>query len=203
MARFFNWLGGMEHRGKILFIGTSNRPDILDAALLDRFRVSIPVLNPTEKDLVEFIPLMLDRFNRKLKPGDSIKDAAKILAPLSPSGRSLQEILIHAGLLADNESGQTGCPIGGDHLIRASEDYIPIEDPIEMEFISLTSLSMCSANSFLPWMSVNGLRPDTQIPEDLISDGIVDPKTGRLNKTKLHQKLRDLAQARQYARAWR
>ena len=70
-------------------------------------------------------------------------------------------------------------------------------------FIGLTALSMTSANSFLPWMSIDGPRPDAEIPEHLISDGIVDGKSGRLNKAKLHQKLRDLAQARQYARAIR
>ena len=81
--------------------------------------------------------------------------------------------------------------------------YLPSEDPLEMEFIGLTSLSMCSANSFLPWMNVDGLRPDAEIPEEFIRDEIVDEKTGRLNSAKLHKKLRDLAQERQYARAIR
>ena len=42
-----------------------------------------------------------------------------------------------------------------------------------------------------------------EIPKELTSEGIVDEKTGRLDKTKLHQKLRELAQARQYARVMR
>ncbi len=40
-------------------------------------------------------------------------------------------------------------------------------------------------------------------PKSLPQEGIVDEKTGRLDKTKLHQKLRELAQARQYARVMR
>jgi len=203
LARIFNWLGSMEHRGKILFIGTSNRPDILDVALLDRFRVSIPVLNPTKKDLSELIPLTLDRFDRKLQNGIPLGEIAEILAPLNPSGRSLQEILIQAGLIADYESGNVGSPINKENLIKGSYDYLPIEDPLEMEFIALTSLSMASASSYLPWMSIDGLRPDAEIPKELIADGIVDEKTGRLNKINVHQKLRELAQARQYARAIR
>jgi SpoVK/Ycf46/Vps4 family AAA+-type ATPase len=203
LARIFNWLGSMEHRGKILFIGTSNRPDILDAALLDRFRVSIPVLNPTKKDLLELIPLTLNRFDRKFQTDIPLQELAEILAQFNPSGRSLQEIMIQGGLIADNDSKKVGSPIGKQHIVKACQDYLPIEDPLEMEFIALTSLSMCSANSFLPWMSLDGLRTGAEIPKGFLADGIVDAKTGRLNKGSLHQKLRDLAQARQYARAYR
>ena len=89
------------------------------------------------------------------------------------------------------------------HLTGAAIDFLPSDDPLEMEFIALTSLSMCSANSFLPWMSMEGLRPDAVIPQELITDNIVDAKTGRLNKVELHIKLRDLKRARQYARAVR
>ena len=102
-----------------------------------------------------------------------------------------------------DESGDVGSQIGNNHLLKAIQDYLPIEDPLEMEFIALTSLSMCSANSFLPWMSMDGLRPDAEIPEDLVSDGIVNAETVRLDKVKLHQKLRELVQARQVARAYR
>ena len=203
MARFFTWLGSMEHRGKLIVIGTSNRPDLLDAALLDRFRVSIPVLNPTKNDLAELIPLILDRFGRQLENGVNFQEAAGILSPLRPSGRSVQEILIQAGLFADHEKAKIGATIETSHLVKAAHDYLPIEDPVELEFITLNSLAMCSANSFLPWMSIDGLRPDAEIPEELITDEIADEKTGRLNKSKLHQKLGELNQARQMIRAMR
>ena len=37
----------------------------------------------------------------------------------------------------------------------------------------------------------------------LVEEKIVDSKTGRLDKIRLHQKINELAQARQYARAIR
>jgi SpoVK/Ycf46/Vps4 family AAA+-type ATPase len=203
LARLFNWLGGMENRGKILYIGTSNRPDILDAALLDRFRVSIPVLNPSKQDLSELVPIFMQRFDRRFENGISIIEVAGTLSELQPSGRSLQEIIIQAGFIADNDSGKVGSPIGDQHLLKACNDYLPIEDPLEMEFIKLTSLSMCSSNTYLPWMGIDGLRADAQIPKDLISDEIVDQKSGRLNKTNLHKKLNELTSARQISRAMR
>ena len=202
LARIFNWLGSMEHRGKILFIGTSNRPDILDAALLDRFRVSIPILHPTNEDLEELIPLTLERFKRQLEKRFSVKKAAGTLAELRPSGRSLQEIIVHAGIIAD-DTRKPGTPITGSHLMQAAQDYLPIENPLEMEFISLTALSMCSANSFLPWMNGGQLREGSVIPDEYISEGIVDKNTGRIDRVKLHQKLGELSHARQYSKAMR
>jgi len=52
-------------------------------------------------------------------------------------------------------------------------------------------------------MSLDGLRKDEEIPADLVEDGLVDAKTGHLDKAKLYQALNQLAQARQHARAIR
>ncbi|MBW1963574.1 MAG: ATP-binding protein [Deltaproteobacteria bacterium] len=203
LARIFSWIGSMKHRGKTLFIGASNRPDLLDPAMVDRFRVSIPVLHPTKKDISELLTILMNRFDRRFEKDVSIGKVSAVLAPLRLTGRGLQEVLIHAGLRADKANKTLGSLIGMQHLLETSEDYLPSEDPLEMEFIGLTSLSMCSANSFLPWMSMDGLRRGAEIPDELSSDGIVEKKTGRLDKSKLHQKLKELAQVRHYARAIR
>jgi hypothetical protein len=50
---------------------------------------------------------------------------------------------------------------------------------------------------------MDGLRPNAVIPENLVEENIVDSTTGRLDKIRLHQKLNELSQARQYARAIR
>jgi SpoVK/Ycf46/Vps4 family AAA+-type ATPase len=201
LARIFSWIGSMNHRGKILFVGASNRPDLLDPAMIDRFRVSIPVLYPSKHDIFELLPILLKRFDRSFSKDVLLKDVAAILAQIQPTGRSLQEILIQAGLRADNDIGKIGSQISMKHLMSSADDYLPSEDPLEMEFIVLTSLSMCSANSFLPWMGLDGLRLDAEIPKNLITEQIVDKKIGRLDRMKLHQKIRELAQARQFARA--
>jgi transitional endoplasmic reticulum ATPase len=203
LARILSWIGSMKHRGKILFIGASNRPDLLDPAMIDRFRVSIPVLYPSRDDIAELLPILMNRFERQFSEGVCVKEAAGILAQIQPTGRSLQEILIQAGLRADSEAGRIGSLIDQKHLMQAAEDYLPSEDPLEMQFIALTSLAMCSANSFLPWMGMDGLRANAVIPQHLIEEKIVDSKTGRLDSIRLHQKLNELSQARQYARAIR
>jgi SpoVK/Ycf46/Vps4 family AAA+-type ATPase len=203
LARIMAWIGSMKHRGKILFVGASNRPDLLDQAILDRFPVSVPILHPARKDIAELLPLLAKRFQRVFSKDVSMEETAAMLASLRPTGRGLQEIIINAGMRADKEKKKVGSQIGARHLEQAANEYLPVEDPLEMEFISLTSLAKCSSSAYLPWMSMEGLRQDCEIPKELTSEGIVDEKSGRLDKTKLHQKLRELAQARQYARVMR
>jgi transitional endoplasmic reticulum ATPase len=202
LARIFNWLGSMHLRGRVIFVGASNRPDLLDPALLDRFRVSIPILKPTKSEIQELIPILLARFDRKLSGEVDLGMTASFLASLKPSGRSLQEILIQAGLRADAESGQLGGALSERYLEAAAKDHLSAEDPVELEFIRLASLNLCSAHSLLPWNGINGMCPDAEIPNDLLEIGIVG-SDGRLNLPKLNEHLRRLAQDRQMARAMR
>ncbi len=171
LARIMAWIGSMKHRGKILFVGASNRPDLLDQAILDRFPVSVPILHPARKDIAELLPLLAKRFHRSFAKEVSMEDAAVRLAVLRPTGRGLQEIIINAGLRADKEKKKVGSQIGARHLEQAANEYLPVEDPLEMEFISLTSLAKCSSSAYLPWMSMEGLRQGCEIPKELTSGG--------------------------------
>ncbi|RJX17038.1 MAG: AAA family ATPase [Desulforudis sp.] len=198
LARIFNWLGSMHLRGRVLFVGASNRPDLLDPALLDRFRVSIPVSKPSSSEIRELLPMLARRFERTLAPA-AMEAAPDILAPLRPSGRSLQEILIQAGLRADAAAGKLGSVIENQHLQAATNDHLDADDPLELEFIRLRSLAMTSSQSLLPWNGLNGLRPGAEIPADLLEQKIVDAN-GRLNTVELNQHLRELAGQRQQAR---
>jgi len=202
MARIFNWLGSMHLRGRVLFIGASNRPDILDPALLDRFRVSIPILKPQLSEIKELIPIFLNRFEREFSDSIMMENINSALASLQPSGRSLQEIIIQAGLMADSDFGQVGSQIHEKHLTAAANDHLNAEDPLELEFIRLTSLNLCSAQSLLPWNTTKGLNPNAEIPSDLIENEIVK-KNGNLNIFKLNERLSIIRQERQNARAMR
>ncbi|KAB2889229.1 MAG: ATP-binding protein [Desulfobulbaceae bacterium] len=198
LARIFNWLGSMHLRGRVLFIGASNRPDLLDPALLDRFRVSIPILKPSAGEIKEMLPMLAARFGRTLAPG-VVGQAADFLAPLRPSGRSLQEILIQAGLRADAINRALGSAIESRHLRAATDDHLCADDPLELEFIRLRSLAMASNQSLLPWNGLDGMRAGAEIPADLLEQQIVDDR-GRLNTMTLNGRLRELAAERQNAR---
>ncbi len=201
LARIFTWLGSLHLRGKLLFIGATNRPDILDSALLDRFGVSIPFIKPGSDELREMIPILLKRFDRCIE-GISLSETEQMLQNISPTGRSIQEILIDAGLKADREKVKMGSKIEKKHLTNAVENHIDREDEVEMDFIALISLSLCSLHSLLPWNDFNGLRTGTQIPQRFIESGVVS-QNGRLVRTKLFEVIYELKRQRHTERAMR
>jgi len=201
LARIFTWLGSLHLRGRLLFVGATNRPDILDPALLDRFGVSIPFLKPGYEELRELVPILLKRFERRLE-GIDMDEVAQILAIHSPTGRGIQETLIDAGLHADRESGKMGMDIEKKHLTRAANNQISREDEVEMEFIALISLSLCSLQSLLPWNDFNGLRPGAEIPKNLLDMGVINPD-GRLDRNRLQEVISELKQRRHGERMMR
>jgi len=201
LARIFTWLGSLHLRGKLLFLGATNRPDILDAALLDRFGVSIPFLKPGHEEISELIPLLLNRFERRFTDLDH-EDAVAIFIDLSVTGREMQEIIIEAGLRADRESGNMGMDIRQEHLVAAARDQIRREDAVEMEFMALVSLSICSSQSLLPWNNRNGLRAGAVIPKMLLEAGVVG-NDGRLDQARLQESIAELKQRRHMGRMMR
>jgi transitional endoplasmic reticulum ATPase len=201
LARVFTWLGSLHLRGKLLFIGATNRPDILDPALLDRFGVSIPFLKPATEELRELIPMTLKRFQRNLVDIDA-EETARIFTPLAPTGRCIQEILVNAGLYADLENNKIGNELQKRHLIKASQDHISREDDLELEFIALMSLSLCSLQSLLPWNDFSGRRSGVEIPQNFLESGVVSPD-GILDKNRLHEAISSIKQRRHTQRMMR
>jgi len=200
LARIFEFFGSTR-RGQILWVATTNRPDILDPALLDRFMVILPFVHPTRTERAELLPLLARQVGRTL--ADDV-DAARFAAlPRLEvlTVRSLQEIVVRAGLLADYESGQIGSPIQWTHLEGAVDDHKPTYSPLEHEFIALKALEMTSFHSLLPWMGPNGRRQDADWP--LYLDPLVDRATGRLKAEELSARLRELTQLRAADRALR
>ena len=194
LARIFTLMGGLTHRGRILFLGATNRSDILDPALLDRFGVSIPFLKPGVEEIRELIPLLLDRFNLSSTDVD-LEKAAYLIYEKSPTGRDIQEIIISAGLIADAETGKVGSEIREDHLRAAIEDHICREDIVEMEYLTLIALSLCSKQSLLPWRDDKGLRPGAEIPDNLLELGVVGDD-GRQDHKRLHQVISQIKRQR-------
>lgn len=201
LARVFSWLGSLAHRGKLLFVGATNRPDLLDPALLDRFGVSLPFLKPGRQELCELVPLLLKRFERQtanLAP----QTMADLLEPLQPTGRSVQEIILAAGLVADQRTDNVGSPISADDLKTAANNHIPRDDAEEMEYIGLLSLSMSGSQTVLPWNDEDG-RPDRAlIPIWLTERGVVGTD-GRLDVNCLHERIDALRQRRHSHRLMR
>jgi len=191
--RFWEALGSGKNRGKNLWIGTSNRPDLLDTAMLDRFQVIIPFLHPTPNEVVELLPVLAAQVKRDFQEDVDLKTISQLPNLYLPTVRGLCEIISAAAQRADYETGKVGSVICNKHLLAAALDYKITYDTIQHEYIALKSIEMVSFSSLLPWMSLSGKRPNAQIPAYL--EGIVDAETGHVDAAKLSERIRALERA--------
>lgn len=199
--RFWEALGSSQkNRGKNLWIGTSNRPDLLDTAMLDRFQVVIPFLHPTPNEVEELLPVLISQVGRRFMDDVDLKEIASLPTLYLPTVRGLVEIITTAAQRADYESGTINSPVAHRHLAATARDFKVTYDPLQHQYIALKAVEMVSFSSLLPWMGMNGKRSDAEIPEYLID--MVDRETGYLDNTKMSERMRILENAL-YGRARR
>jgi SpoVK/Ycf46/Vps4 family AAA+-type ATPase len=202
LARIFNWLGALHLRGKVIFVGATNRPDLLDPALADRFGVAIPFLRPGFDELRDMVSLFLGRFERNLV-GINAEDVARRLLPLAPTGRSVQEILVDAGGFADREAKRMGAALGVRHVESAVRNFMNGEDETESRFVALTAVARCRRQSLLPWNGPDGrLRSGAVVPAEFSETNLV-ADDGRVDADRLNQIISELKQQRWAARSMR
>ncbi|MFN3929839.1 MAG: ATP-binding protein, partial [Thermoflexus sp.] len=161
LARLWEFMGDARRRGRILWVATTNRPDLLDPATVDRFQVVIPFIHPSRREVGELLPILAQRMGRELKAD------IKAIVPHFPALitiRGLQEVLAWAADRADQEAGKVGAPIQAHHLEWALRDYKPNFNPYQHEFIALTALRMTSFQSLLPWRCRDSLDRELDLP---------------------------------------
>lgn len=191
MGRIWEFMGSMKHRGRILWVGTSNRPDVLDSALLDRFQLVIPFLHPTPGEVAELVPALAQQLGRSLADDVNTVEIGHIDTLQQPTVRALQEVVARAGMLTDLDAGEIDLPIDQAHLLESAHDYKPNYNPLQHRFIALNALKMTSFTSVQPWCDRQGLRQGAEIPGYLV--GMVDLTNGRLNQEALNQELDRIA----------
>ncbi len=190
-AFFMQWMSEQALRGKVLIVAATNRPDLLDAALVDRFDVVIPFIRPGKAELIEIAAILLKRNGRRLGEIKAVS-IAEALQDLNLTGRNLETVLVNAGHLADDEASKENQPIRLKHLRQAAQDYIPRQSNAVMEIIELTSLDMCDRKSLLPWNGPEGRLPGVDIPRHL---QMFVTKDGGLDKVELVKALNQLRES--------
>lgn len=182
LARLFEYFGGMNKRGRILWIGTTNRPDILDPALLDRFQVVLPWIHPTTRERTAMLPLLAAQVDRRLDASVDVQAFATSAALEMLTVRSLQEIVVAAAMRADARARVAGASIASVDLAGAIGDYKSSQNTLEHEFLALKALQMATFTSLLPWMGDGDCVP-ADLPPYLRE--LVDPATGKLDDHQL------------------
>lgn len=192
LGRMLEFFGSSERRGRILWVATTNRPDLLDVAIRDRFTLVIPFLHPTATERAQLLPLLARQVGRKIDPAVNCRKLAASPALDLVSVRSLQEVVVWAGTLADIEQSHSkDAVICTSHLERAISEYQSDLSPREQEMIALTALNMTRIASLLPWNGLSGFRrEEAEWPRYV--DGLIAPGTGALDRLALALRLQEL-----------
>jgi hypothetical protein len=193
-ADFMAWMAEPRLQGKVLIVAATNRPDLLDAATVDRFDVVAPLIRPSKAELVEITEILLKRKGRRLGEIKAVS-IAEALDGLNLTIRNLETILDRAGHLADEEAGKDGQPVRLKNIKSAVKNFIPRDSSQDMEQMELTALDMCDHIPLLPWNGPKGRLPDMGIPRHL---QMIVTKDGRLDKVELAKELNQFKE-RQYA----
>jgi SpoVK/Ycf46/Vps4 family AAA+-type ATPase len=197
-ARIFGMIlaatGNSRLRGKVQWLMATNRPDILDSALLDRAGERLVFMNPPASDRAVLFQFLSKQQGRQLDENVQVDVLAREPNLGMVSVRNLIEIIGKAAEFADQESGQINSILAQRHLLRAIREF-NVGDTLEIEFIALHSLNNLRFKDRLPWIDENGqLIAGYDFPPYL--QGIVDPETGKLNIDELIKRLRSYKQLR-------
>ena len=182
LAELFKFSARDDLRGKVLLLAATNHPERLDAAWHDRFTV-IPFLELSTTEMSRLFPVFEKRIRgaTNLDPTDpTLQTAAKLLHQKGASPRKVFDITNHAIWHSKNGS------LYSEDIFAAAKDYVGAPNPRAVTYISLTSISVTSFQSYLPWHEA----PDSyEYPSYL--DGVVDKKTGAINRLELSRRIHE------------
>ena len=145
-ASFCSSLGDPGNRGKVVFFGASNRPDLMDDALLRFGRIDaiIPVLLPEEPEREAIAQATARSLGVDLVP-----NAAYQIASNSDkySAADVAQVVIKARKIAAREGRDTGSanwtpPTRSEHLRPAT--------PAKADYFTMLAVQACNDTELLP-----------------------------------------------------
>lgn len=141
-GKLLEFMGDNRHRGRVLWVAATNRPDYLDAAMLRRFDRVVPILAPDHEERVAVLASLAGRIGTRF--ADTVDLAAIAARTDGLTGAGLEVIVRRAAeLAADNIIDQDG-------LVRALEDHKPNHNPVIYEEQALRALIAANFYSMLP-----------------------------------------------------
>jgi transitional endoplasmic reticulum ATPase len=148
IARLKEFMSDTSHRGRVVILMMTNRPDKLDVDLKrpGRFDLKIPFFFPEEVEERHQILNALVRKNRlQLSADVTLADAATNTAGYS--GAELELVLLAA---ADRAAAEDRDTISQADLDHAVEDVIPSRDARMLAYMELLAVFEASARRMLP-----------------------------------------------------
>lgn len=146
-ARLKEFMSDTSHRGSIVFLMMTNRPDKLDADMKrpGRFDLKLPFFVPqTAEERVAILKALLhkNKIKHKLKAFEALSAMCDNM-----TGAEMEAILLSAINFADEEGHVA---LTDEDIGAAIEDYIPSRDTVMMEYMSTLGVFECSSRKLLP-----------------------------------------------------
>ena len=141
-GRFLDFLSDPDHRGRIVTLAASNRPDKLDAALRrpGRFDKKIPFLVPDEAERAGILAVLASRHGLGLGGGTPAATAA---ATEGWTGAELEGLVQKAIELAEDEG------LGGEEALTRALGSIR-RSTADVEFLTAIAIAECNDTDLLP-----------------------------------------------------
>jgi len=140
LKRLLEFMADGRHRGRVVFLGLTNRPDLIDAALKrpGRFDRAIPILPPGEEERAEIFSVMFRKYaiSHDLSAEDLNRAAA---ATDGYTGAELEALVLKAADVAEDAGSDV---VLAEHIQYALEVFRPTTGDIEM----MTQLALKEAN---------------------------------------------------------
>lgn len=145
--RLLEYMSDTKHRGKVVFVGLTNRPDLMDAALKrpGRFDRKVPVLPPDEKERIEIFKVMFSKYGIAYEA--NLAQAAK--KANGYTGAEIEALVLKA-LEVSEDAGSD--KVTSEHLEHALKTYVPTTRDIQNQI--RLALAECNDRDLVPpaWM---------------------------------------------------
>ena len=167
---------GDNTNAQVTVVATTNRPELLDPAMFDRFEI-IPVLHPTPSEAADVLTIHAQREGHHLDTQVALSAVQRYGQLVT--GRVLVDVIDRAITLAAG----AGQPLGGQHLQDAFDELLTAVNASHHEALALRAVALTTFSSRLPWEASRRLGQPAHVPYYL--SGVVDPSTGRTDSEKL------------------
>lgn len=147
MARLKEFMSDTSHRGSILFVMMTNRPDKLDADMKrpGRFDLKLPFFPPqNEEERVAITKALFKKNKIKHRIGDYSKLSESMKGM---TGAEIEAILLQSISWAEDRGSDQ---VNDDDVQAALDDFIPSRDMAMLKYMELLAVFECSSRKLLP-----------------------------------------------------
>jgi SpoVK/Ycf46/Vps4 family AAA+-type ATPase len=144
--RLLEFMADDRHRGRVVFLGMTNRPDLIDAALKRPGRMDrkVPVLPPDEGERADIFRVVFTKYAiSQALSGEELEAAAA--ATDGYTGAEIRALVLKAADVAEDAGSDTVKP---EHLQYALEVFRPTTGDIDM--MTQLALKECDDIDLLP-----------------------------------------------------